>query len=229
MDTAVAQPMISDLPEVFEKLRSAFPHQQISSIKSNLRNTIQAWADRVPKPSPSDARRRPRTLPGAWRMRKSAPAHPAGSSLAINPLKKCGFAAIIPGDSAVEMVVTSTIYNFLNIYNTIIICRLVLTWFPNPPQQIVGPLATMCDPYLNLFRGIIPPLGGLDLSPILAFVVLNTFTSTAAALPCEMPVNGQNPRLRRGPSEAATKWAKRMEMTARRKMGLPIMETPAQE
>lgn len=33
---------------------------------------------------------------------------------------------------------------------------------------------TVCDPYLGLFRGIIPPLGGtLDLSPILAFVVLN--------------------------------------------------------
>lgn len=60
-------------------------------------------------------------------------------------------------------------------------------------------------------------------------LVWSLHLSTAAALPCEMPVNGQNPRLRRGPSEAATKWAKRMEMTARRKMGLPIMETPAQE
>eukprot|EP00976_Prorocentrum_cordatum_P089574 1187776-Prorocentrum_minimum.AAC.8 len=27
-----------------------------------------------------------------------------------------------------------------NIYNTLIICRLVLTWFPNPPQVIVEPL-----------------------------------------------------------------------------------------
>jgi uncharacterized protein YggT (Ycf19 family) len=34
--------------------------------------------------------------------------------------------------------------------------------------------STLCDPYLNLFRGIIPPLGGtIDLSPILAFVVLD--------------------------------------------------------
>jgi YggT family protein len=50
----------------------------------------------------------------------------------------------------------------------------VLTWFPNPPEAIVAPLSTVCDPYLNLFRGVIPPLGGtLDLSPILAFLVLN--------------------------------------------------------
>ena len=48
--------------------------------------------------------------------------------------------------------------------------------------------STICDPYLNIFRGIIPPLGGtLDLSPILAFLVLNAFTSTAAALPAELP------------------------------------------
>jgi YggT family protein len=51
---------------------------------------------------------------------------------------------------------------------------LLLFRFPNPPQALVTPLATVCDPYLNLFRGIIPPLGGtIDLSPILAFVVLD--------------------------------------------------------
>ena len=60
------------------------------------------------------------------------------------------------------------------LYNAALISRLILTWFPNPPQAIVEPLSTICDPYLNLFRGIIPPLGGtLDLSPILAFVVLD--------------------------------------------------------
>ena len=38
-------------------------------------------------------------------------------------------------------------------------------------MTLVG--STICDPYLNLFRGIIPPVGGIDFSPILAFVVLN--------------------------------------------------------
>ena len=94
-------------------------------------------------------------------------------------------AAMIPGDSAVESVITSGIYSTLNIYNTLLIGRLILTWFPNPPRQLMYPLATLCDPYLGLFRGIIPPLGGIDLSPILAFTVLNVFQGTAAALPCE--------------------------------------------
>jgi YggT family protein len=94
-------------------------------------------------------------------------------------------AAMIPGDSVVESVITSGLYSTLNIYNTLLIGRLILTWFPNPPRQIMYPLATICDPYLGLFRGIIPPLGGIDLSPILAFTVLNVFQGTAAALPCE--------------------------------------------
>ena len=66
------------------------------------------------------------------------------------------------------------------------------------------PLATLCDPYLNLFRGIIPPIGGtIDLSPILAFTVLNVFTNTAAALPCEIGEDGE-PIV----TERRRKWAK---------------------
>ncbi|OAY26928.1 ylmG homolog protein 2, chloroplastic [Manihot esculenta] len=105
-----------------------------------------------------------------------------------NSLSNHNFAAVLPGDSVAGIVVTNGILNFLNIYNTLLIVRLVLTWFPNSPPAIVSPLSTLCDPYLNIFRGIIPPLGGtLDLSPILAFLVLNAFTSAAAALPAEMP------------------------------------------
>ncbi|CAD6202339.1 unnamed protein product [Miscanthus lutarioriparius] len=97
------------------------------------------------------------------------------------------FAAVL-GDSVAGLVVSNGINNFLNLYNTVLVVRLVLTWFPNTPPAIVAPLSTICDPYLNIFRGIIPPLGGtLDLSPILAFLVLNAFTGTAAALPAELP------------------------------------------
>lgn len=108
------------------------------------------------------------------------------SSAQATTLRNRQFAAIIPGDSVAELVITSSVFNFLNIYNTILIARLVLTWFPSAPEVIVNPLATICDPYLNVFRGIIPPLGTLDLSPILAFTVLNVFTSTAQALPAEL-------------------------------------------
>lgn len=125
------------------------------------------------------------------------------------PLSTHNFAAILPGDSVAGIVVTNGILNFLNIYNTLLILRLVLTWFPNTPPAIVSPLSTLCDPYLNIFRGLIPPLGGtLDLSPILAFLVLNAFTSTAAALPCELPPAGST-RLSE-PTSLQTKWLRRL-------------------
>ncbi|XP_077236343.1 YGGT family protein [Tasmannia lanceolata] len=117
------------------------------------------------------------------------------SSGSPNSLSVHNFAAILPGDSVAGLVVANGISSFLNIYNTLLVVRLVLTWFPNSPPAIVSPLSTLCDPYLNIFRGIIPPLGGLDLSPILAFLALNAFTSTAAALPAELSVSGASPNL----------------------------------
>lgn len=106
-------------------------------------------------------------------------------------LRRAGFAAIIPGDGVIETVTTQSINSFLQLYNGALIMRLVLTWLPNAPMALVSPLATVCDPYLNLFRGIIPPIGGtIDLSPILAFVCLDVFTNSAAALPCEVNADG---------------------------------------
>jgi len=102
------------------------------------------------------------------------------------PQRAC-LAAIIPGNSAVEQVVTGGLINFLNLYNVVLVVRVLLTLFPNPPRALADPVATLADPYLNLFRGIIPPLGGtIDLSPILAFLTLNVFTSASEALPCEL-------------------------------------------
>lgn len=135
----------------------------------------------------------------------------------LNSLSSHNFAAVLPGDSVAGLVVANGISNFLNIYNTLLVVRLVLTWFPSAPPQIVSPLSTLCDPYLNIFRGLIPPLGGtLDLSPILAFLVLNAFTSAAAALPAELPpaTGSQEGSLQPGLSDLTTsqrKWQRRLQ------------------
>lgn len=98
------------------------------------------------------------------------------------------FASVIPGDSVAETVITSGIASSLNLYQSALIVRVILTWFPQAPPFLVQPLSTICDPYLNLFRGLIPPIGGtFDLSPILAFVVLDLLTGSAASLGAEMP------------------------------------------
>jgi YggT family protein len=88
------------------------------------------------------------------------------------------FAAIIPLAST-TMSTQGEIYAALakavDIYSVVLTFRVLLTWF----RQIdwtSDPWATLrqlTDPYLNIFRGIIPPLGGIDLSPILAFFLLS--------------------------------------------------------
>jgi YggT family protein len=71
-------------------------------------------------------------------------------------------------------LLATTLSTFLQIYVALMIIRVLLSWFPNinwydPPFSI---LSQLTDPYLNLFRSIIPPLGGIDFSPMIAFFVL---------------------------------------------------------
>ncbi len=75
--------------------------------------------------------------------------------------------------SATELL-TNTLASFLNIYLLLIFVRILLTWFPTVEwmNQIASFLSPITDPYLNVFRSFIPPLGGMDLSPILAIIVL---------------------------------------------------------
>jgi len=78
--------------------------------------------------------------------------------------------------------------NFLSIYNFLITGRILLSWFPQAQGiAALSPLYAVTDPFLNLFRGVIPPIFGLDLSPIAAFFLLNLLTNATAAIGCEIP------------------------------------------
>jgi len=61
------------------------------------------------------------------------------------------------------------------IYTVMIAARIIGSWFPRiafQPWMIF--MGRLTDPYLNLFRRLVPPIGGrLDLSPMLAFLGLN--------------------------------------------------------
>lgn len=63
----------------------------------------------------------------------------------------------------------------LEIYSLILLVRVLLSWFPNldwSSNPVLATVSSITDPYLNAFRGLIPPIGGLDLSAILAFLAL---------------------------------------------------------
>lgn len=182
-----------------------------------LHHRAEAWLRRITNQIGMDPNVRRLLAPfEEFKLRVELDRAASQSSQRSSFTRSRNFAAIIPGDSVAEMVVTSSVFNFLNIYNTLLITRLVLTWFPSAPQAIVNPLSTICDPYLNVFRGIIPNAGSLDLSPILAFLVLNVFTNTASALPAEM-----NPQ----PREKKLTW----RQMAQRKMMIQkkIMDAPS--
>ena len=71
--------------------------------------------------------------------------------------------------------ITEVLISTISLYNGLLIIRILLTWFPNldTSNPILTTLFSITDPYLNVFRGVIPPISGLDLSPILAFISLS--------------------------------------------------------
>lgn len=64
-----------------------------------------------------------------------------------------------------------------NAYTTVIFVYVLMSWLPNTQAGVVGQvyraLGTLCDPYLDLFKRLIPPIGGVvDITPIIALLVL---------------------------------------------------------
>ncbi len=61
-------------------------------------------------------------------------------------------------------------------YSMIIFVYVMMSWLPSL-NGILGDIYTVlgriCDPYLNLFKKLIPPIGGMvDITPIIALLVL---------------------------------------------------------
>jgi YggT family protein len=55
----------------------------------------------------------------------------------------------------------------------VILVRIVLSWVaPNSYNPMVAMLNTIAEPILRPFRRMIPSIGGLDISPIFAIVLL---------------------------------------------------------
>ncbi len=72
------------------------------------------------------------------------------------------------------MSIAAIINDLFNIYFWIIIVRIFLTWIPsiNWYAQPFRFLAQISDIVLDPFRRIIPAMGGLDFSPIIALLFL---------------------------------------------------------
>lgn len=69
----------------------------------------------------------------------------------------------------------SVLVSIVNFYVMVIFVYILMSWIPMNGilQDIYRVLGSVCEPYLGIFRKIIPPIGGMiDVSPIIAIIVL---------------------------------------------------------
>lgn len=73
--------------------------------------------------------------------------------------------------------VISLVAKLFDIYSVLIVVWCLMSWIPRRPgglvEDIRGAIGMLVEPYLSLFRRFIPPMGGIDFSPIVAILVLN--------------------------------------------------------
>ena len=77
------------------------------------------------------------------------------------------------------------------VYIVLIFIRILMSWVPRVPasatlRPVLDFITETTDPYLNLFRRFLPPIGGggfaLDLSPIIGIIVLFVLQAVVVGL-----------------------------------------------
>lgn len=73
---------------------------------------------------------------------------------------------------------------FIGVYVLLIFAYVLTSWIrlPYSLNRVQRFLYDVCEPYLRLFRRILPPLGPIDLSPIVGVIVLVAFDQIVVRL-----------------------------------------------
>jgi YggT family protein len=79
------------------------------------------------------------------------------------------------------------LYTFINILFTLlelaILARVLLSWFRvNPYHPVVAFLDQITEPILRPLRNVIPPLGMIDISPIVALILMDIVRQIVRAI-----------------------------------------------
>jgi uncharacterized protein YggT (Ycf19 family) len=82
--------------------------------------------------------------------------------------------------------VENFVHVFIAVYVLMIFAYILTSWIrlPYSPwlNRVQRFLYDVCEPYLRLFRRILPPMGPLDLSPIIAIIALGVIDQLVAAV-----------------------------------------------
>ena len=83
-----------------------------------------------------------------------------------------GLGLLLDAVTSAQAFVSALFY----VYLLLILAYILLSWVRLPASpwanRIQRFLYDVCDPYLRLFRRILPPIGPLDLSPTVGIIVL---------------------------------------------------------
>ena len=75
---------------------------------------------------------------------------------------------------------------FIFVYTLLILAYIITSWIRLPYSPTLNRvqrfLYDVCNPYLQLFRRFIPPLGPIDLSPMVAIIVLFVLSGVLTSL-----------------------------------------------
>lgn len=82
------------------------------------------------------------------------------------------------------MSISQIIHVFFSAYSLVLLVRVVGSWFPRfYYSRWTQPFVVLTNPYLNVFKRLIPPIGGvIDLSPLLGFLALSVMEKIILAI-----------------------------------------------
>ena len=72
-------------------------------------------------------------------------------------------------------MITLLLTRLIEIYGLLIVVYCLMSWIPQMTgwiNDLYSVLGRICDPYLDIFKRVIPNAGGLNFSPIVALLVL---------------------------------------------------------
>lgn len=75
----------------------------------------------------------------------------------------------------------------LQVFSLLLLVRIVMSWMNvDPRNEFLAVLHQITEPVLEPVRRVIPPLGMIDISPLIVFVVLHLIRSMLADMASRM-------------------------------------------
>ncbi|QQR53138.1 YggT family protein [bacterium] len=71
---------------------------------------------------------------------------------------------------------------FVDVFYVLLLIRLILSWFASGTNSFYGWLVGVTEPVLAPIRKMVPSAGGLDLAPLVAFILLQLLQAVARSV-----------------------------------------------